>query len=133
MLDICIAALEEPPGDSRSSGMRVLHLKTWFAISVMLCLLASARGFGAPVSTTEALVVAVRDGAEGAMIEIAPGTYELAKSFRFEDNIIECKDQERPLFRNNESGGSVVVNNRLTGISDTASYENRSTKATPRA
>lgn len=53
------------------------------------------------------------------------------KTFRFEDNIIECRDQERPLFRNDESGGSVVVNNRLTGISDTARYENRSTKTKP--
>lgn len=53
------------------------------------------------------------------------------KTFRFEDNIIECRDQERPLFRNDESGGSVVVNNRLTGISDTARYENRRTKSTP--
>ena len=34
--------------------------------------------------------------------------------------MIECRDQDRPLFRNEESGGSVVVNNRLTGISDTA-------------
>lgn len=53
------------------------------------------------------------------------------KTFRFEDNIIECRDQERPLFRNDESGGSVVVNNRLTGINDTARYENRRTKSTP--
>lgn len=53
------------------------------------------------------------------------------RSFRFEDNIIECRDQDRPLFRNDESGGSVVVNNRLTGISDTQRYENHSSKATP--
>ncbi len=53
------------------------------------------------------------------------------KTFRFEDNIIECLDKERPLFRNDESGGSAVVNNRLSGISDTARYENRRTKAAP--
>ncbi len=52
------------------------------------------------------------------------------KTFRFEDNIIECRDQDRPLFRNDESGGSAVINNRLTGISDMARYENRSTKST---
>lgn len=53
------------------------------------------------------------------------------KTFRFEDNIIECRDQERPLFRNDESGRSTVVNNRLTGISDTARYGNHRTKAVP--
>jgi nitrous oxidase accessory protein len=53
------------------------------------------------------------------------------KTFRFEDNIIECQDQERPLFRNDESGGAVVMNNRLAGISDTARYENRRTNAVP--
>ena len=53
------------------------------------------------------------------------------KTFRFEDNIIECRDQERPLFRNDESGKSTVVNNRLTGISDTSRYENRRTKSAP--
>jgi hypothetical protein len=53
------------------------------------------------------------------------------KTFRFENNIIECRDQDRPLFRNDESGKSTVVNNRLTGISDPARYENRRTKSTP--
>jgi nitrous oxidase accessory protein len=53
------------------------------------------------------------------------------KTFRFEDNIIECRDLERPMFRNDESGKSVVVNNRLSGISDTARYENRRTSSVP--
>lgn len=53
------------------------------------------------------------------------------KTFRFEDNIIECRDHDRPLFRNDESGGSVVMNNRLTGISDTTRYKNRRAKSSP--
>ncbi len=35
---------------------------------------------GEPVTTADALVTAVRDGAEGEMIEIAPGTFELDAS-----------------------------------------------------
>jgi Right handed beta helix region len=44
-----------------------------FLIAVVSAPLASAR----PVDTVANLVAAVRDGAEGATIEIAPGTYEL--------------------------------------------------------
>lgn len=90
MPDIRSAALEEPPVDGRSSGVAALPLKTWLPLSVALVLMAGGRGFSTPVATTEALVAAVRDGAEGA-----------------------------------------VINNRLTGISDTARYENRRTKANP--
>ena len=49
-------------------------------------------------------------------------------TFRFENNIIECLEKERPLFRNDASGKSTIMNNRLTGISDTARYTNRQTK-----
>jgi hypothetical protein len=241
--------------------MPALLLMKWLPLPVTLVILTSVRAFTAPVATPEALVAAVRDGAEDAVIEIAAGTHELAgplepkpgmtlkgagmektiltakagwkppvttlpdsgmktegmdtraylirlqdkatkdhgnpisgfgqaaaggpalfrnnlvnnpgrdviwinepyvnlvvrnnhiiarrtatpriegrfgfaaacdfKSFRFEDNIIECRDQDRPLFRNDESGRSTVVNNRLTGISDTARYENRRTQAEP--
>jgi nitrous oxidase accessory protein len=41
-------------------------------------LLSLATAHSAPVTTTEALVAAVRDGAEGATIEIGPGTFQLA-------------------------------------------------------
>ena len=49
-------------------------------------------------------------------------------TFRFENNIIECLDKERPLFRNDASGKCTVVNNRLTGVSDAARYANAPTK-----
>ena len=60
--------------------MPALPLKTWFPLSAALALMAVGRGFSTPVATPEALVEAVRDGAEGAVIEIAPGTYELAEA-----------------------------------------------------
>ncbi len=41
-----------------------------FSSSIAIC---------APVTTTEALVAAVRDGVEGDVIEIGPGTFELAQ------------------------------------------------------
>ncbi|BCX47769.1 hypothetical protein HAHE_16770 [Haloferula helveola] len=40
------------------------------------------------------------------------------------DNIIECRGTPRPLFRNDESAGSTVRNNRLTGITDEERYGN---------
>jgi hypothetical protein len=49
-------------------------------------------------------------------------------TFRFENNIIECRDKPRPLFRNDASGKSSLTNNRLTGITDTARYQNPPTK-----
>ncbi len=52
-------------------------------------------------------------------------------TFRFEGNIIECLEVERPLFRNDASGKATVVNNRLTGVSDAARYSNAATKAKP--
>lgn len=46
------------------------------------------------------------------------------KSYRFIDNIIECKGLARPLFRNDDSGAATVTNNRLINISDTNRYSN---------
>ena len=46
-------------------------------------------------------------------------------TFRFSSNIIECIGTERPLFRNDPSGGSVVENNQLVGVTDTARYTNK--------
>ena len=40
------------------------------------------------------------------------------------DNIIECQGQSRPLLRCDESYGAVILNNRLTNVSDTDRYEN---------
>jgi hypothetical protein len=50
------------------------------------------------------------------------------KTFTFKDNIIECIDLARPLFRNDESGQSNLSNNKLTNISDTSRYQNPATK-----
>ncbi len=47
---------------------------TW----LLLCQFLAAGAFAAKVGTTEELISAVRDGAEGTVIEIAPGTYRLA-------------------------------------------------------
>lgn len=47
--------------------------------------------------------------------------------FRFTDNIIECEGTPRPLFRNDASGGSVVENNKLVNLTDTARYQNKAT------
>jgi hypothetical protein len=50
-------------------------------------------------------------------------------TFRFENNIIECIGKDRPLFRNDASAKSTVINNRLSGVSDLARYENDPSKA----
>ena len=50
-------------------------------------------------------------------------------TFRFENNIIECIGKDRPLFRNDASSKSTVINNRLSGVSDLARYENDPSKA----
>ncbi len=52
------------------------------------------------------------------------------KTFRFEHNLIECRDRERPLFRNDASGRSTLLNNRLIGISDADRYTNPPATAT---
>ena len=49
------------------------------------------------------------------------------KTITIRDNIIECQGQARPLLRCQESYGSVIRNNRLVNVSDTARYENPST------
>lgn len=49
-----------------------------FCVFCLLALLPSAAQAGVAVSDAAALVAAVRDGAEGTSIELAPGTYELA-------------------------------------------------------
>jgi nitrous oxidase accessory protein len=53
---------------------------------------------------------------------------EFAK-FTFRNNIIECEGTPRPLFRNDASGASVVENNQLVNVTDTARYTNKSTGA----
>ena len=50
-------------------------------------------------------------------------------TFRFTGNIIECVGTARPLFRNDASSASVVENNQLTNVSDTARYANKPTGA----
>jgi len=51
------------------------------------------------------------------------------KAISIIDNIIECVGPSRPLFRNDESAAIVVANNKLTNISDSSRYENKSTGA----
>ena len=46
------------------------------------------------------------------------------KTIAIRDNIIECVGLERPLIRNKESAGAIVVNNTLTGISDVKLFAN---------
>ncbi len=48
-------------------------------------------------------------------------------TFRFENNIIECLDKERPLFRNDASGGALVENNKLVNVTDITRYTNTAT------
>lgn len=50
-------------------------------------------------------------------------------TFTIRDNVIECIDQPRPLFRNAESYASKVVNNRLVNVSDTEKLDNPKTDA----
>ncbi len=46
------------------------------------------------------------------------------KTITIRDNVIECQGQSRPLLRCKESYGSVIGNNALTNVTDTARYEN---------
>jgi len=46
------------------------------------------------------------------------------KTITIRDNIIECQGQARPLLRCQASYGSVIRNNHLVNVSDTARYEN---------
>ena len=50
------------------------------------------------------------------------------KSFEMKDNIIECQGQPRPLLRSEKSAEAMIVNNRLTNVSDGHRYENPETK-----
>ena len=53
------------------------------------------------------------------------------KTIEIRDNIIECsKENPRPLMRNQESYGATITNNKLTNVSDTASYKNPKTENT---
>jgi nitrous oxidase accessory protein len=49
------------------------------------------------------------------------------KTITIRDNIIECRDQPRPLLRSKESCGAVIAGNKLTEVSDTDKYENAKT------
>ncbi len=51
-------------------------------------------------------------------------------TFRFTGNIIECIGTERPLFRNDASGGAAVENNQLAGVTDMMRYANKQTGVT---
>ncbi len=42
----------------------------------------------------------------------------------YENNIMECEGEARPLFRNDESDKAIVRNNQLVNISDTQRYDN---------
>ena len=53
----------------------MLRFRQTIPIVLLACLPSLA--FAAPVESVAALVAAVRDGAEGATIDIAAGTYEL--------------------------------------------------------
>lgn len=44
-------------------------------------------------------------------------------TFRIENNLIECKGQSRPLFRNEESYQATVRNNRLINVSDSSRFQ----------
>jgi len=49
------------------------------------------------------------------------------KTFTFENNIIECEGTSRPLFRNDESYGATVRNNKLVNVADTDRHANEQT------
>ncbi len=49
------------------------------------------------------------------------------KTIAIHDNIIECRDQARPLLRNPQSAAAAISNNILTNVSDTAAYINAKT------
>ncbi len=49
------------------------------------------------------------------------------KTIAIRDNIFECIGQPRPLFRNEESYGATVENNRFTNVADEERFENRQT------
>jgi nitrous oxidase accessory protein len=51
-------------------------------------------------------------------------------SIRICDNVIECREQPRPLMRNEASYGAVIRNNVLENVSDADRLENRRTGAT---
>jgi nitrous oxidase accessory protein len=49
------------------------------------------------------------------------------KTIAIRDNIFECIGDSRPLFRNEESYGAVVENNRFTNVADEKRFENKQT------
>ena len=51
------------------------------------------------------------------------------KTIEIRDNVIECVGPARPLVRNTESLHAVIVNNKLTNVSDSAKYANPQTAA----
>lgn len=50
------------------------------------------------------------------------------KTIRIVNNVIECQETARPLFRNKESYGAVVRNNVLTNVADRDRFENPQTE-----
>jgi nitrous oxidase accessory protein len=49
------------------------------------------------------------------------------KTIAVRDNIFECIGESRPLFRNEQSYGAVVENNRFTNVADEKRFENKQT------
>lgn len=51
------------------------------------------------------------------------------KTITIANNVIECQGQARPLFRNSESYGAVIVNNKLINVADADKLKNPVTDA----
>jgi len=71
-------------------------------------------------------------GPPGVYSSCPPGLFGLHrrrdfKTIAIRDNVIECKGQARPLFRNSQSYSAAVENNRLVNVSDAGKLANRKT------
>jgi len=52
------------------------------------------------------------------------------KTITIRDNIFECEGQSRPIFRNDESYGATVENNRFKNVEDAKKFKNKQTGKT---